>query len=182
MKNVLGFIKHVEEICQSRNIKLVLYPKKEYYKSNGVLSDKLLVVCMDYPLDVWLSTLLHEYGHLEQDIEGVHQISTDVFTWLEHQKRHASTLYKLRDMELDCERRSLKNIDVFKLPIKKGEYAKKAAAYIHYYNYMLINPVWPKIAPSTIQEILDVMPRTLRGNFESLGKYEQIYRKHFDIH
>lgn len=180
MHNVLGFIKHVEAVCQSHGIKLILYPKKEYYKSNGVLTDKLLVVCMDYTMDVWLSTLLHEYGHIEQNLDGVHQISTDIFTWLKHEKRHASTLYKIRDMELDCERRSLKNIEKFKLPLKKGEYAKKAAAYIHYHNYMLINPVWPKVAPSTIDEIVQKMPNSLRGSFESLGKHEKLYRKYFD--
>lgn len=181
MKNILNFIKHVEDVCVSQNIKLVLYPKREYYESTGILSDKLLVVCIDYPLDVWLSTLVHEYGHLEQDINGAHQISSDIFTWLKHKKKHSSTLYKLRDMELDCERRSLKNIDRFKLPLKKSEYAKKAAAYIHYYNYMLINPVWPKIPPSSIDEIVNVMPNSLRGNFQKLGKYESIYRKNYDF-
>jgi len=179
MNNVLDFINHVDNTCKAHNIKFILSPRKELNKSTGYFNGRRLVVCVNHPMEVWLETLLHEYGHLEQDIENVHQISTDIFTWLKHQKRHTSTLYKIRDMELDCERRSVKNIDRFNLPIKKMDYAKRAGAYIHYYNYMLINPTWPKKSPSTIDEIVQRMPNSLRGTFEKLGSHEKVYRKYY---
>lgn len=182
---MIKFIQFVDEQCKSQGMTLKLSPTKTTCKSRGFFDEaKGIEVAVDNPLNIWLQVLVHEYAHLTQYINQVPvytSVRVDIDRWLKHHKKHDKTLIKIKEMELDCERRGLKLIDEWNLPIKKKDYCRRASSYIHYYNYMLLNPVWCKVAPYEIPEIYDNMPTTLRGKYENLGKYEQIYRKYYDV-
>jgi hypothetical protein len=139
---------------------------------------------MDNPLSIWLPTLLHEYGHLEQWSQNspyYNDAKMGVSDWLKMLKKHASTIDRIRDLELDCERRSYRNITTFNLPLDKKEYVRRAASYVHFYNYLKLNPKWYRKPPYEIPEIMDRMPKTLRGDFKELKPaQEEIYRRYYD--
>jgi hypothetical protein len=183
--NVAPFIRHIEETCKSEGMTLVLSPTKTVEKGRGLFDEYRgkLIVAVDNPFHIWIQILVHEFAHVQQYLNNVPvytKVRVDLDTWLSHHKKHESTLRKIKEMELDCERRGLKIIDEFNLPIKKADFCKRASSYIHYYNYMLLNPKWCKVPPYEIPEIYDSMPSTLRGKYESLGKFESVYRQYYD--
>ncbi len=77
-----------------------------------------------------------------------------------------------KELELDCERRAVKKIKKFDLPLDVEEYIKQASAYIHYYNYMQLrrNNYTPGKEPYYNNTITSAMPKTLRGKYKRLPK------------
>ena len=78
-----------------------------------------------------------------------------------------------RDLELDCERRALKKIKKYKLPIDHLTYIRGAAANVHHYNYMYKRRKLASKRGRPVYEekgILETMPITLRGNFRRMTK------------
>ena len=75
-----------------------------------------------------------------------------VWEWLDGENHRNITKHisVARDLELDNEKRSVKLIKKFKLPIDVKLYIKKANAYVLFYNYMLITRRWckPNNSPS----------------------------------
>jgi hypothetical protein len=77
-----------------------------------------------------------------------------------------------RDLELDNEKRSVKIIKKFNLPIDIKEYTKRANAYVQFYNYMMITRRWsdPKNSPYTNKKIIEAMPDRFNMDYTVLPK------------
>ena len=145
-----------------------------------------LAVAMNKPRKQWLGVLAHEYSHYEQwkeqaeswtnstiDEEDAEDI---IFRWVRGEEFSQNFLDKCfiaaKEIELDCERRAVKKIKKFELPLDVEEYIKQASAYIHYYNYMGLrrNSYIPGKEPYYNKEIISAMPKTLRGKYAKLPK------------
>lgn len=84
----------------------------------------------------------------------------------------ADAVKRVKAMEADCERRVLRKVKAFALPIAPALYSQRANAYIHFYDWMLENRKWyPASSPpygtdgivvAAPSRIADSAPRTLR--------------------
>jgi hypothetical protein len=77
-----------------------------------------------------------------------------------------------RDLELDNEKRTVKIIKEFSLPINITQYIKKSNAYVHFYNYMLISRRWctPKNSPYTNKKVIESMSGKFDMEYKTLSK------------
>jgi len=158
----------------------------------------------DYPLELvvatrclysdFLSTLVHEYSHLEQWAEGSRFFSggrvnfdyswTIVERWLDGEKFTNRTIKKAIDIvracELDCERRSIINIKKHNIPVNIENYCRRASSYIYFYNFVKKTKMWEtKDDPSDFPAILKQMPTNLDGNYtRTPRKIMKLYIKH----
>ncbi len=188
-----SYLNHLKEKTEEHNVKLILVNRTYFYDDGisigGYFSEEPLelAVAKRKPRKIWLPYLIHEDSHLDQWIEQCPEwtntqignicASEILPSWINGKEYSTETIQEaiasLREMELDCERRALKKIRKFNLPINPQHYIKTAAVNIHQYNYALIRRKYPrknKKLPYKDPKILETMPRTLRGNFNRLTK------------
>lgn len=156
------FVNYVKTQCKAKGVIIKLKPTKNVklgeIKCSGYFDeiDKELVVSAKH--ESALETLVHEFAHFTQWIEDCPAWKASASTygnideWLGGKEfRYIKKYVALaRDLELDNEKRSVKLIKKFKLPIDVKLYIKKANAYVLFYNYMLITRRWckPNNSPS----------------------------------
>jgi len=180
------FIKYVKQECKTHNIKCVLKNTKtvkltdDNDRCSGYFDEEHLVVAMNRP-DA-LQILVHEYCHLTQWVEqcdtwiaSVKNESHDkLYRWLagEEVKDIKKAINICRDLELDNEKRAIKMIKRFNLPIDIDIYIKKANAYVQYYNYLLISRKWcsPKNSPYKNNRLVELMSSKFNMNYNKLTK------------
>jgi hypothetical protein len=180
------FIKHVKQECKKHNIKCVLKNTKtvkltdDNDRCSGYFDEESLVVAMNRP-DA-LQILVHEYCHLTQWVEqcdswvaSVKNESHDkLYRWLagEDIKDIKKAISICRDLELDNEKRAIKMIKRFNLPIDIDIYIKKANAYVQYYNYLPISRKWcsPKNTPYKNNRLVELMSSKFNMNYDKLTK------------
>ena len=122
-------------------------------RCSGYFSDDtdgvpLLAVACGRPTEHWLGTLLHEYSHLTQWAENAtvwrEDRSAAWADWL-NGKRVANIKQKIansRELEADCERRTVRLIRELQAPIDLEQYIRGANSYIHFYNVMAAKRKW----------------------------------------
>lgn len=180
------FIKHVKQECKKHNINCVLKNTKtvkltdDNDRCSGYFDEESLVVAMNRP-DA-LQILVHEYCHLTQWVEqcdswvaSVKNESHDkLYRWLagEDIKDIKKAISICRDLELDNEKRAIKMIKRFNLPIDIDIYIKKANAYVQYYNYLPISRKWcsPKNTPYKNNRLVELMSSKFNMNYNKLTK------------
>jgi hypothetical protein len=188
--NTKEFIKHVKSECKKYNVKCVLKNTKTVKltdnndRCSGYFDEESLVVAMNRP-DA-LQILVHEYGHLTQWIEqcepwvrSVKNNSHDkLYRWLagENIRDIKKAISICRDLELDNEKRSVKIIKKFNLPININMYIKTANAYVQFYNYILISRKW--CTPYKNECLLEAMPSKFNMNYNKLtNKLLKIFKE-----
>jgi len=183
-RRVKSFIKELEKKCSEHNVELLLLkgdsvPYSDsihctgYFDEQDEDSNRAVLACALGDLSsVFVSTLVHESCHLDQWLQkapvwGNNTSCGVVDLWLEgtEVKNIKKHLGQVRDLELDCERRTSRKIVQYDLPINVDEYIQKANSYIHLYNYIGITRKWatPKNAPYKNENIWRNMPRTFRN-------------------
>jgi len=177
------FIRHVKLECKKHNIKCVLKNTKTVKldgtsRCSGYFDEESLVVAMNRP-DA-LQILVHEYCHLTQWVEqcDIWVTSTKnkshdkLYRWLdgEEVKGIEEAINICRDLELDNEKRSVKMIKRFNLPIDIDLYIKKANAYVQFYNYLSVSRKWcrPKNTPYKNDRLLENMSNKFNMNYNKL--------------
>ncbi|MBT3416859.1 hypothetical protein HON86_03130 [Candidatus Woesearchaeota archaeon] len=192
--NLEEYLENIKEETSKHNVKLILrnttYVDVDGSPANGYFGEEPLelVVATNKEKEIWIPILIHEHAHMDQWIE---QCPAYTDTWMNNEIDSLDVLYSWmngkeypddlvkkasdlsRDLELDCERRALKKIKKYKLPIDHLNYIKAAAANVHHYNYMHIRrKLASKRGYSTYDDIgiLNTMPITLRGNFRRMTK------------
>ena len=190
-KSVDEFVSHVKAQCRAHGIKFRLKPTKTV-----LTPDKIRCVGYCEPDDIkelivakkdknWLMTLVHEYGHLTQWIDQCKEWTdsydiTNVDAWLngEDVPNIKEALAVTRDMELDNEKRSVKLIREWSLPIDVKVYTKKANAYVQFYNYLYFTRRWchPENSPARNPKVWKHMPASFRMNYKVMEeKYIKIF-------
>lgn len=140
-----------KHIVITDNIKCSGYFQNPEKKEQGVLA-----VATDMNMENWLSILVHESCHMDQWEEGcdiwklADKLNPNIIDeWLEGKefsdKKIDDAINSTRDLELDCEKRTIEKIKKFKLPINIDQYIQKANCYIFYHNYVRLTRTWYNI-------------------------------------
>lgn len=116
---------------------------------NGDDGQPVLATAAGGDPEQWLGTFLHEYCHLTQWAEGAPiwrnaDAWGKVGPWLEgkHVKGVEEAIAELRELEADCERRTVRLIRELNAPIDIDEYCRASNSYIHFYNTMAETRKW----------------------------------------
>jgi len=194
------FVKYVRHECRRYGCKLKLIYKSELVDddnsiySGHFLDDPLeLVVATRVLYTTFLSTLVHEYSHMEQwrdkskyYVQGYRGWdSWDIMNrWLQGHEFKRTTINRsinvIRNCEVDCERRAIKNIKKFNIPVNIKSYCQKANVYIYFHNYIKKTRVWDcKKEPNDCPQILKAMPDNLDGDYSKMPrKIMRLYKKY----
>jgi len=201
-KNIKNFINYVSQETKKAGIKFVLakkkylvIPEEGYIRCTGFFDENssLLKCATNRPTILWLGVLVHEYSHFEQWQKGLKiwedviindkDVGTEISLWIKGknlaQEKINDYIRRTRNLELDCERRTVKNIKKFKLPINIKDYIQGANAYIYFYNYVCLHRTWYKnTPPGETEEIVSTMPKNFNNRYNVLPKkYEVLYNK-----
>jgi hypothetical protein len=193
-KNVTAFINHVKGHCKEVGIKYDVRPVKYLVLSgnircSGYFCEETMKLVVAGKSKDWLGILVHEYAHLTQWQDKSTNIwktgstgVTNLDDWLGGKKIRSvkKAIEWSRDLELDNEKRSVKLIKKWKLPVDLNDYIKKANAYIQFYNYMRYSKRWsrPGNAPYSNKVIYEAMPPNFRMNYKKMSdKYLKLYKQ-----
>lgn len=170
------FIKDLRKKCRDHGIELKLIRSKKvpldedktmfsagYFDSGG----KQLVVAINRP--DYLQILIHESSHLDQYIENCKAWRGEkngfmVDEWLSgkdwDKRKIKRAINNTISLELDCEKRSVKKIIQYNLPVGETVYIQKANAYLLFYNFMFYVRRWidPNNCPYVKPEVYNKMP------------------------
>lgn len=108
----------------------------------------VLAVAWGVPSEQRLGTLLHEYSHLTQWAEGAPVWRLDQSAawskWLEGRRVNniAEKIASSRELEADCERRTVRLIRELDAPLDVERYCRQANGYVHFYNVMAARRKW----------------------------------------
>jgi len=158
-------------------------------------TNKTMKVAVGKPIIKWFPTFIHEYCHFEQWLNNAPQwynsaedeqytlnLAMDHFNgYLKLTKKQLNDyLHRAAEVELDCEKRVIKKIKENNLPIDVKKYTQRANAYIAFYYAMEKLKSWYDFPPYESEEILNIMPSTIRGvNHKKLGKkLVKLFEKH----
>jgi hypothetical protein len=142
---------------------------------------------------MFLEVLAHEYCHLTQWVEQckawTDQETEDsmgkVWAWIAGKNvrnvdRH---LNRATMLELDNEKRTVKIIKKFKLPIDIDTYVQKSNAYVLYYQHMKYTRKWcnRKNSPYKVPEIFENMSKKFNMKYNGMSKrvkiiYDKVYK------
>lgn len=196
LKNINKFIDSVRKQAKAYNIKFNLTDEKyvklsDNIKCSGYFDERWrkspgeIIVATNKSIDYWLSTLVHEASHMQQWIEQCDAwVKCDKITpnptviddWLDGKDYSKKTIEKAinitRDMELDCEKRTVVAIRKYKLPINIGDYIQKANIYMFFHNYLKTTRRWsdPKNNPYTNPNIYKLAKRSFYDDYSETPK------------
>lgn len=201
-KETEAFLKFVEEQCAAQKITLFLSSKDHVVtgngcKCNGFFDDdsKVLAAAAGKSFDKWFKTLVHEYGHMTQWLDQSPEWKTMkdpadaeviVELWYDHLIELTPTqldnwVKKGRDVELDCERRTVELIKKHHLPIDIVEYTQHANSYIYFWTYTKHSRKWYTIGkePYNIPEIVRAMPAHFDNDYDNIPSHVMtLFKKH----
>lgn len=190
MGTIQRFVKHVRAECKKHGIKFLLKRSKYVIVSKAIkcsgwfdAEDKELVVAGKSKN--WLHTLVHEYGHLTQWLDQCKEWKAsesieNIDDWLNGKKIKypKRALARTRDLELDNEKRSVKIIKEWDLPIDIKLYTQRANAYVQFYNYIYYTRRWctPSNTPYRNPRVYKHMPTVFKMNYKKMSdKYKKIF-------
>jgi len=154
---------------------------------------KKMVMGTAWPLKKWLATFVHEYCHAQQYIEHSrlaweydNALGMDKYDdWLE--KKADMTKEELTEctravqaLELDCERRVVRLIYKYNLPLDVDDYIRRANAYVLFYVYVAKHQRWSeKISPDDSPEVVKTVPKYWMIGYNSMPPgYEEAVTKY----
>lgn len=192
------FVEMVRRECKKHGVRFFLSKKPYVFydgnRCNGYFYDlprPVLAVAAGQSRKKWFKVLVHEYCHMLQWLDDAqvwhNSIKADPFwQWFLGKKKLSSRqAYKyamyLVDVELDCERRVLKMIKKFDLPIDAVQYAQNGNAYVYFYHLALKHRRWYDIGkePYNSPKLVAQMPKHLKGNHHKISKkLEKAFEKH----
>jgi len=152
------FIKIVKAKCKEFNIKLILKNTEGIKLDNGdevggYFDHIAMKLVCPMKNKYYLYLLVHEFSHMEQWIEQIdlwkkternENTGQSMDKWLEGNKVRniSTTVDNVKWLELDCEKRAVKNIKKYKLPINIPQYIQAANAYILFHNHIKSTRRW----------------------------------------
>lgn len=202
-ENIIQLIDDVFEIAANHGVNAHLDGEREYINMDGVPcngvfidhpSPQLVVACKKSQ-DLWLPILVHESCHMDQWIEqckawtdskiGDNTDKMDILSlWLNgyvdlNKNQLDDYIRGMREVELDCEKRSVVKIMNYGLGIDVKEYIQKANAYVMFYNYMMKKRTWytPGQEPYNTPAIWGNMPDHWLKSYEPImcSQYMSLY-------
>ena len=172
-ENVNHFINDLVKLCKENGIKIELsntekVTAEDNLKCNGYFDGEKLVVATKNPLNLWLRILVHESCHVDQSIENKEWYNASnmhvskIDNWLKDSKQEfkdkEESYRSVAELELDCEKRAIKKIKKYELPIDINEYIKEANEYILGYMKSRKTGKWDDGTKSLNKKIRESMP------------------------
>ena len=139
----------------------------------------VLAVATGKPVAQWLGILVHEACHMDQwsqqapcwtqnRMEDGREAADWLDDWVCGQLELApdvlaEVVARAKAVEADCERRALQAIARHGLPLDLAEYARKANAYVHFYDHVAATGRWnpPGQAPYQVEAVWRQAPARL---------------------
>lgn len=191
-KNISKLIADIVLKCLQNKISFELkcepHLSQNNIKCSGFFDDTTLSVATKKPLFDWLTILIHESCHMDQFLEKspYWDMSNDhintIDKWLDNKnindKKLKKAFHDIIILELDCEKRSAKKIQKYKLPINKDLYIQKANSYLFSYWATNRDRKWFEF-PYLNPKIYKKMPKTFLSEKEYLNKnckYLELYK------
>lgn len=184
-----GFCAHLRDRCTRLGVDWVEEPGPTVAYANGsglqvsgyfVDSPRpILAVATGKPLEQWLGILVHEACHMDQWHEQApcwvgnkmpdgREAGDWLDDWIEGRLELsaadlAGVVERIKAVELDCERRALEAIARHRLPLDRAEYARRANAYVHFYDHVAATRQWnpPGLAPYQVEAVWRLAPDRL---------------------
>lgn len=121
---------------------------------SGYFDEKSLVVATKKKnLHDWLDILIHESCHLDQFVEKSKVWCPDeiglyvVEDWIKNKKinlkKAIKAFHNTINLELDCEKRTVKKVKKYKIKLNIEQYIQKANSYLFGYGVSFKKKVWP---------------------------------------
>jgi hypothetical protein len=162
-----------------------------YFSGGEDLEDREFCVAMDSKFSN--EVFIHEFSHFKQwknkksawyKVKEKDEI--DFWDWISGTKRMSKKRIKIaskgiRNLEEDCERRSVKLIKKWDMDIDIEDYKRKANSYIYFYTVIPEIKSWYKkgTPPHEVEEIMDIMPKTFLKNYDTPPKdYLNLIKKY----
>jgi hypothetical protein len=135
--------------------------------------------------EAFLMVLCHEFCHFRQWKEKSgfcsDSITTTLDDFLSGKKLSKPRIFKctkaVREMEWDCEKRSVTLMKQYGLSYNMKRMIQRANAYIFFYTALPTLKKWYKTGPSSIKEIVDLMP----DEFLPIGAYDALPDGYIDL-
>lgn len=141
-----------------------------------------ITIASKVPYIDFLSTLVHEFSHFQQWV--------DDYTYWKDNKRDPGDILdrwlmgedfkkitikrcidKIRDCELDCERRTIENIKKFNLPINIEDYCREASYILYHYNFLLYaRGKKQRTTNKNIDSLMKMMPDNLDNDYKKIPR------------
>lgn len=191
----ISLLEHAKDTAQAYGVELRLTPKRTTLIQgtkmlvNGYFLSRpaILEVACKKPQKEWLQIFLHESCHMDQwrfktcvwnrtfitdDIDTLNLVDL----WIERKiglnnKQLDEYITASRNVELDCEKRSVKKIKQYGLPIDSVEYIQRANAYVCFYTLLKKTRQWySKKAPYDDPNVWKQMPTKWLNDYSKLPK------------
>lgn len=185
------FLADTKKHLASHGITLKLN-KVQYIQFNGMKlggyfceTDKEIKVAAGCPLENWVSLLAHESSHADQFIEKspsnrrMEEYGLDpnimLDEWmlghLDMDDNDVEYVVKLvQENELDCEKRAVRKIRQYNLPIDDKVYIQMSNSYLYFYYMVFKHRCWYEKSPYLVPELVSLMPT----KFLAFNKYWNI--------
>lgn len=128
-------------------------------------------------IDEWMKVCVHESCHMDQYLEKSSYWTTahvlnieamDIVTlWVDRQIELNNSqlnffITKIKEMEWDCERRTVEKFKKYNIDVNIEEYIQRANSYLFTYNFVEQCRAWNKdeYVPYHIPELWKLMPKT----------------------
>jgi len=186
------FVSTCLDLLLTKGIEVRLIPSDRVVGDDGVKcagwfdnEKKELVIAT--ARDDWIETFVHEYCHFEQYLDGMFKGFDDSRLWnwlggkIELEQEEINRLcVQSRELEADCERRAMRKIKQYELPIDTRYYARKGNAYIMVYNAISrYHSVPQKVAPYRIADICNLFSEDILESFDSTpSEYFELLKKY----
>ncbi len=197
-------IDDIKKECEVNGVEVILQNTKTIPYAIGDLpvsgyfidyGNPKLAVATGKPLKEWVMVLAHESSHMEQCIEKSPYWTNSfidgreaveyIDEWCagkEFSKEEIDDICKrAREVEWDCERRTIEKAIKYKLPVNITEEIQKANSYILFYTFIKDVRKWnaPGKAPHQIREVWSVMPTNFSIDYEVVpDEYKELYLKY----
>lgn len=183
----------IRAVARKNGVKLY-FSKKERIKCDNVFVSgyfddikKVVAVSQFNDFTKFISMLAHESSHMDQWIEDKFLWKkcsigyTTFFEWLDGKEGFSKDILEesVQDiirLELDCEKRAIRKLKKYKVPIDIDMYIRKMNCYLYGYLFFLEKRIWIQgiyndefvtaSAPKTVKSSYKKIPARLRKAFE----------------
>lgn len=194
-------IEDIRKQAEENNVRMILrdsetiaYPTGGFEVSGYFVAYErpTLAVAVGKPIEDWILILAHEGSHMEQwiekspywtgsFIEGKEAVDR-LDEWCSGKEMTKEELDDIcrrsRDVEWDCERRTIEKIEKYDLPVNMREEIQKANSYIFLYTLMKEFRKWPERRPYQVKEVWSQMPDNFDVNYEQIPEnIKELYGK-----
>lgn len=194
----------IREKAKQHNVRLILNNTKSVkYPGSGFLASgyfidyghPTLAVAMNNPTSEWIMVLLHESSHMDQWIEKSPfwtksfikgRESVDYLDeWINGKeltkKQLKNVIKRSREVEWDCEMRTIEKAKKYGLPNNLENEIKKANSYIWLYTLLEDTRKWTKSgkSPYKVKQVWSKMPKTFNIDYNTMPEdVKKLYLKY----